>query len=168
MFKLAPGYRKRIQGAAPYIFFLVVAAFIGWIEFNSIPPFVRDRTASGWPSVQGVVLSHETCSPVYECGLSYSYRVNGKNYVGRRISFTRAHLPKSWHDEDFRKWAATKFQDGQPVNVSYKPDSPEVAVLQSGVLADSYLGTGVIMDIVMLVFLIVGLRGLKKSWTESE
>lgn len=156
-----------ISAMSRYIVFVVVAAFIGWLEFNSINEFTLDRLASRWPSTQGTIVGHELCSPVYACGLKYAYQVNGKNYVGQRISFTQAHLPKGWNEEKFIKWAAKEFQNGQSINVFYKHGSPETAALQTGVLADSYLSTIVIMAVAMLGLLFFGLRGLKQSWTHE-
>jgi Protein of unknown function (DUF3592) len=145
------------------ILFLALAALTGWIEFNSVNWFVSDRAAAHWPSTQGIIQGQKACSPVHECGLQYAYQVNGKSHTGERISFTKAHLPKGWSDDQLKRWAENAFPVNKSVRVFYQPDHPENSALQAGILADSYLVIIAMMGVVTAGLLFLGLYGLQRG-----
>jgi hypothetical protein len=100
------------------------------------------RESTGWPRVAGVVVDTGTVwssSPrsgrSYWPRVRYRYAVDGKAYVGDRVSF-RADYARADVESAVRRYPA-----GSAVSVSYSPGDPRRSVLEPGTWHDGRLMT---------------------------
>lgn len=90
----------------------------------------------GWPTVKGEVVSSRVAGMGggragggYRAELEYQYRVDGKHYTGRRVSFGRARGDRS---QAHAEVIVDRYPAGAAVTVHYRPDRPAVSVLEPG------------------------------------
>jgi len=119
----------------------------------------RAVVAASWPAVPGVVVSSEVDVhdgrndvdevPVttYHPAVRYTYDVDGRRYVGERITCGDF----GSIDLDGRRAVAERYPLGSTVTVHFDPDAPELAVLEPGPAAFNLL-----MPALGLAFLVGG------------
>jgi hypothetical protein len=107
----------------------------------------RAVVATRWPTVPGVVVSSEidvhdgrnnvdeVPATTYHPAVRYAYDVDGRRYVGERITWGDFGST----DLEERRAVAERYPLGSPVTVHYRPNAPQHAVLQSGPVAFNLL-----------------------------
>ncbi len=110
---------------------LVILLAIFWLAWNEIPPIVHTIKSKNWPVANGVVTSAsiEHKSGKYPCNypmITYSYGVGQSTYVGYLLNFGQKCFDIS-EQEQFK----LKYATGTQVRVSYDPNNPLIAVLES-------------------------------------
>ncbi|PKQ65799.1 hypothetical protein BZG02_01990 [Labilibaculum filiforme] len=167
--------------SSPIATLIFAAVFIigGWFFYENISQtLVEEANASkSWPTVQGTVTSatiHTSISDgtkMYNSDIIYTYLVEGKEYLGTRISTTDG----STSNSSSVKKEIQKYAEGRTVTVHYDPEFPDASLLEAGPNIFTYLISygpllfcliGVLMllqfvkKIALLVLaLIVGVRG---------
>jgi len=108
--------------------------------------YIRNAFASSkWPTTNGVIdwadvresrdVDDDTWT--YTVRAVYRYEVDETGYVSDRVRFgimTRSSFYRERMPEEMKRYAA-----GKEITVYYKPDNPEVAVLEPGVGLDTFL-----------------------------
>jgi hypothetical protein len=99
------------------------------------------RLSTHWPTTSGKVQSagvqrYRGEGISYGVNVGYTYTVAGVQYHSRRLEF--GIQPETWWHAAARE-AVSKYPIGSTVTVHYNPDNPKVAVLITGVSADSRL-----------------------------
>ena len=92
-----------------------------------------------WPTTEGQIRKSEMyISYDYEDGhkyqaeIEYSYRVDGRGYVGNRVSYRWNDNPSSRSsDKGYYERVLEKYPAGKNVTVHYNPDDPDEAVLET-------------------------------------
>ena len=96
----------------------------------------RDRPSLQWPAVSGKILqcrqeSHHWRSTRYWVDVTYTYTVNGREYVGHRIAPWSVDL-EELNNSDRPSTFAAAHPVGSHVYVYYEPEHPDNAVLLPG------------------------------------
>ena len=149
---------------AGLIFFVLGLVFGGIGLILVIMAFIsrkRARTAQGWPTTMGQVLSadiqehrsydnddHQTRYS-YEPVVQYTYAVEGRSYSGNRIGFGANSFD---HRTAQSKVAA--YIPGAGVTVHYNPEDPAKAVLETNASGSN------IFLIVGIIFAVIGLMAV--------
>jgi hypothetical protein len=96
---------------------------------------IQDARASlSWPTVRGQVAESTVSTDdsdgfiEYRASVAYEYVVNGRQYVGGRISF----LDESFPDPEPARDKAAQYPVGASVDVYYSLEDPSNAVLEPG------------------------------------
>jgi len=130
------------------------------------------KESANWPYVQGKVISSEMevrketdddgTSVTYSAEVMFEYEVAGVLYSANRVSFGQY----SSGAPGLARKILSRYPAGKVVNVYYKPDAPEVSVLEPGVTFSTYL-----VLIGGLVFVFFGglfLFVVNKYWSQAE
>jgi hypothetical protein len=100
--------------------------------------FLVARASAGWPTVPGQLTRAEvdaTAAGRYRAGVSYTYNLNGAQYIGNRIRASDGEF-------GFREGAEQQIQGlepGQSVEVHYDPADPSRSVLRAGAGFQEYV-----------------------------
>ena len=129
-----------------------------------------------WPVTAGRVtasslrVSHARGSENYSPQVSYSYEVNGKQFVGRRAVFG-PYGNRAFGGKAIRHAAAEaveRYAVGQVVEVHYSPRLPGLSVLEPGVTAQTLLWIGfIILASFVYFWLFDGLPGARGRLTSA-
>ena len=144
------------------ITFLVISVILCGLGINSAIWFYQDQNAMNWPNVSGQVKEFQDCIPVLQCGVLYAYSVNGVKHEGTKASFSNAHLPKGWNDDEEANWLKQQFKVNEKVKVFYEPSNPKNAVLFVGLLPKSYAGDLAAPLVLALLFFVAGIIQIMK------
>jgi hypothetical protein len=128
----------------------------------------RARASTGWPTVQGRVLTRDvkemtirlrfSTRTTYMPTLTYAYEVSGRTYRSDVIQFGLTNVKTREEAEQI----LGSNTPGKPVQVHYDPENPKVAVLQHGShRALRAIGTGVF--VFALPFVLAWLRYIAGS-----
>lgn len=162
---------RRILGIAPLVFGLGLSV--------SGLQKVRDAYASNnWPTTEGKVLHSVVTYNIinwmqhYEQEVQYAYSVDGQRFTSNqiRLGSQRSALPDSPEpsnetlrrflddprrvtQEGLRGGSVVGYPPGKKVTVYYKPDDPQVAVLEPGVTVGTFMPLlgGIIIALVGLL-----------------
>lgn len=111
------------------VIFLIGLGLVGKIAYD----IYRGGSSGSWPSVKGTVQSSKVKRidrvgkpHRFETDIRYSYEVDGKSYSGSRIKFGERRGLR----QDIEPIVA-KYPRGSEVDVFYKPNAPEEAVLET-------------------------------------
>jgi hypothetical protein len=97
-----------------------------------------------WPVTDGVILTAEIKSHSGEHGdtyspeVTYSYRVNGTGYTGKKIA-----IGQMSSSTGYAQGVLQRYPVGQKVSVHYSPDDPAEAVLETGIHGGVWICFGV-------------------------
>jgi hypothetical protein len=107
------------------LIFLVVFPFAVWKAWKNIQ---MARASTAWPTTTGRVVAAETAKVLFrrQPRVTYSYSVNGAPYTSQRISFAGGYRPKETDA------ILGRYPVGSEVPVSYAPDNPREAALETG------------------------------------
>jgi hypothetical protein len=124
-----PGLKFFFGRVLPWPFVLAGAAMLAL----GIRDFGRARDSVTWPTVEGHIVGSWMAAfhnKSYLAGVLYDYRLSGVTYTSDRIWFEDYGLG----DADFLHAQAiiNRYRRGISVRVHYKPQSPELSVLETG------------------------------------
>ncbi|MCK9614104.1 MAG: DUF3592 domain-containing protein [Candidatus Omnitrophica bacterium] len=118
-------------------------------------------SSSQWPSTEGYIVSSEITRHAngssrrlratrYSPNIYYTYKINGIEYEGRRLTFMNSSGGKSWAEQKVNNYPA-----GKRVDVYYKPQDLTISVLEPGATMKwLILSSGAIL-IFCVVFLLI-------------
>jgi len=109
---------------------LIGPAFIWWGIYSN----QRDRPSLQWPTVAGTIMQSDSWyqggkHSHYGVDVTYTYRVNGRHYMGHKVSLWNPHLHGS---HDMVKAFVVTHPVHSSVDVHYDPQDPENSVLIPG------------------------------------
>lgn len=140
---VARGVRFPLAALAVWAWFAGICAFLSW---QALQDLRADMESLSWPRAQGQVvrLSHAR-APLddrqwgcpYEVYLQYEYVAGSATLSSRRITRSRDFVCANDSDLDAM---LLRFRVGNGVTVSYRPGSPEFAILEPRVQTTDYLG----------------------------
>lgn len=108
------------------VFLMILGAVLARAYFVDLSLW---RSSEDWPSITGeitevsVVTKRQRGRTGEHPSVRYAYQVEGKSYVGNQICFEGLAV----NDDEFESYHV-----GQPVQVYYRPDNPQTAVLVPG------------------------------------
>jgi hypothetical protein len=107
------------------LIFLIAFPFAVWKAWKNIQ---MARASAGWPTVTGTVTTSERAKVMFrqQPRVTYSYSINGASFTADRISFAGGYPPKETDS------ILSRYPVGREVVVSYAPDNPATATLQTG------------------------------------
>jgi hypothetical protein len=107
------------------LIFLVVFPFAVWKAWQNVQ---MAKASTAWPTTTGKITSAEVAKVMFrrQPRITYSYSVNGTPFSFQRISFAGGYRPKET-DEILGRYPV-----GSDVTVSYAPDKPAEATLETG------------------------------------
>jgi len=118
--------------------FALSSLFFLYIGYTQVADGIRSNY---WPTVPGRVLSSEVDvsrtgsssagssigSNSYTPTVRYSYEVEGQPYEAEKLQFIQDGMGQQW-----AKQKVARYPINTPVEVSYHPNDPQTAVLESG------------------------------------
>ena len=139
------------------IFLLVgvaTGAFMLWKLFKGMQ-------ARNWPTAPGIVTDSQVIMQyddegdrTYKAAITYRYDVDGLEYNGNRRSVIETNLSNSQNAEKI----VSQFVPGSPVQVYYRPDDPQDAVLEPG--TNTALFLILLLPLAFIGYGVAGLLGL--------
>ena len=107
------------------LIFLVVFPFAVWKAWQNVQ---LAKASTGWPTTTGKITAAETAKVMFrrQPRVTYTYSVNGAPYTFQRISFAGGYPPKETDP------ILARYPVGSEVPVSYAPDNPKEATLETG------------------------------------
>lgn len=107
------------------LIFLIAFPFALWKAWQNIQ---LAKASTSWPTVSGTVTASERAKVMFrkQPRVTYSYSVNGASFTGNRISFAGGYPSKETDA------ILGRFPVGREVVVSYAPDKPAEATLETG------------------------------------
>ena len=107
------------------LIFLIIFPFAVYKAWKNVQMAKR---STAWPTTPGKITAAETVKVTFrrQPRVTYSYSVNGTPFTSQRISFAGGHRPK---DTDA---ILARYPVGQEVSVSYAPENPAEATLETG------------------------------------
>ncbi len=155
-------------GKTMIFFGLIWSAMTLLFDGFVVVPTVRQMAAMRYPTTEGTVLAAEVTQHdgedgyTYGVAMTYSYRVNGREYEGRRYRYQSG----SSSDCGWAHAAVARHPAGSKTAVYYNPLHPEDAVLSPGVNGgDLFLVLFMTpFNAVMVGFWAMGLGRLRRRW----
>jgi hypothetical protein len=120
--------------------------------------FLEAKASSAWPSVLGTITKAqvgETEVRRYFADVAYSYRVDGREFMGSRIRASDG----EYKIRDGAVQAIGDLKVGQQAPVYYSPANPRQSMLQAGPGFQEYA-----LLLVPVGMLVVGLRYFRLLW----
>jgi hypothetical protein len=121
---------------------------------------VRAQASTGWPAVEGTVVSSSVESGrssggrtgrgggrIYRSDILYEFSVDGTTFNGDRVSY--GHINSS--NPNRARGVVDRYHPGASVTVYYRPDDPQQCVLEPGITAGAFFLPGI-----ALVFVAIG------------
>lgn len=107
------------------LIFLVIFPFAVWKAWQNVQ---MAKASTAWPTTTGTVTAAEVAKVMFrrQPRVNYSYSVNGTTYTSQRISFAGGYRPKETDE------ILSRYPVGGAVTVSYAPDKPAEATLETG------------------------------------
>lgn len=134
---------------AAFIFFCLGSGLTIW----GVKSFLAARNSTNWPTVMGVVKSSNLArkdghGSGYRADILYEYTVNGVLYSSDEVFYQGS---STYGRASEARKTLNRYPAGRQVVVHYRPENPEIAVLEPGVKPVQYalMGGG-------LSFLIIG------------
>lgn len=127
---------------------------------------------SGWPTTEGVVTAAEMQShsdndggTTYSAEITYRYEVAGIKRESDRLAFGAMSASAA-----YARGILAKYPAGQHVVVHYRPDNPDVAVLETGIHGGTWIlfGVGTLFVLVAVMFLQVFKKANATSTTIQQ
>jgi hypothetical protein len=86
------------------------------------------KVSTGWPTTTGKITAAETVKVMFrrQPRVTYTYSVNDRAFASQRISFAGGYRPKETDA------VLARYPVGREVPVSYAPDNPAEATLETG------------------------------------
>jgi hypothetical protein len=152
--------------------FMTVGAVILFFGGRGV---LRAWQSQSWPTTRGVVVygttdksqtvttnddDEEFVSTTYGARVVYRYEVDGR----RHYSNTRAFGQLAGSDSEWASRIAALYPLGREVTVSYRPDAPDIAALETGIASEAWWapGAGAAFFLFGLAALIFGVPALTK------
>lgn len=136
------------------VFVLGLGVFLAWISFRMCMEVYNGSRASGWPTTDGLVTSSNVdiekstsgrrikrTTTHYKPVVTYEYTVDGKQYEGKRISFS----PFSTTDRNEAYQLSHDFITNPEINVRHDSANPTDSVLLTGVETQRKVLTGLMI-----------------------
>lgn len=128
------------SGAYAIAFFLASLLMLGGALFFASEVW-ESRSSAAWPHATGVIVAsytEKTCGGArttlrWEAKVRYEYRVEGRAYVGGRVTNMRIYCDRN--RDGAIGWLQNHFPRGKVVEVYYDPSDPEAAFLHPGVVS---------------------------------
>lgn len=107
------------------LLFLIVFPFALWKAWKNIE---MAKASTAWPTVSGTVTAAEPARVIFrkQPRVTFSYSVNGAPFSSQRISFASGYPPRETDA------ILGRYPLGKEVMVSYAPDNPAEATLETG------------------------------------
>lgn len=107
------------------LIFLIAFPFALWKAWQNVQ---LAKASTGWPTTSGTVTASEHAKVMFrkQPRVTYSYCVNGAPFTSNRISFAGGYPPKETDA------ILARFPFRREVVVSYAPDNPAEATLETG------------------------------------
>lgn len=107
------------------LLFLIVFPFALWKAWKNIE---MAKASTAWPTVSGTVTAAEPARVMFrkQPRVTFSYSVNGARFTSQRISFASGYPPRETDA------ILSRYPVGKEVMVSYAPDNPGEATLETG------------------------------------
>jgi hypothetical protein len=152
--------------------FMTVGAVILFFGGRSV---LRAWQSQRWPTTHGVVVygttdksqsvttndnDEEFVSTTYGARVVYRYEVDGR----RHYSNTRTFGQLAGSDSEWVSRIAAMYPLGREVTVSYRPDDPDIATVETGIASEAWWmpGAGAAFFLFGLAALIFGVPALTK------
>lgn len=137
------GQRQDLKGVlGAFILFGAVASAGFVAAYAAVEDYARARASLGWPTTEGVVLSHDAKAG----DIRYAWFDGEASHVGERVRFWTAALQSS----------GKVYEPGAPVKLHVSPEDGGLAVIEPG--GSSFLFAVVLGFGAFLVF--IGLAGV--------
>jgi hypothetical protein len=134
------------------------------------------RESARWPAVDGMVVratvneeSHSSRSGppslVYRPVIVYTYRVDGREYEGQRVSYGEYATGEAADAQA----VVDRYKAGTPVRVHYRPGQPEEVVIETGShgIPWFFIALGVPFLLVGLVLVVFAPRLLRRQTAQT-
>lgn len=107
------------------LIFLIVFPFAAWKAWKNIQ---MAKASTSWPTTTGRITAAETAKVMFrkQPRVTYAYSVDGAPYTSQRISFAGGYRPKE------TDMILGRYPVGSEIPVSYAPDNPAEATLETG------------------------------------
>jgi hypothetical protein len=107
------------------LIFLIIFPFAVWKAWKNVQ---LAKVSTAWPTTAGKITAAETVKVMFrrQPRVTYSYSVNGAPFTSQRISFAGGHPPRETDA------ILARYPVGREVPVSYAPDNPAEATLETG------------------------------------
>ena len=107
------------------LIFLIVFPFALWKAWKNIE---MAKASAAWPTVSGTITAAEPAKVMFrkQPRVTFSYSVNGAPFTSQRISFAAGYPPRETDA------ILSRYPVGKEVMVSYAPDNPGEATLETG------------------------------------
>lgn len=107
------------------LIFLIFFPFAVWKAWKNVQ---LAKASTSWPSAPGRITAAETMKVMFrrQPRVTYSYSVNDRTFASQRISFAGGYKPKETDA------ILARYPVGREVAVSYAPDNPVEATLETG------------------------------------
>jgi len=150
---------------ANYIISIGFILFGSWWLYRAYAPRYRSQIAKSWPTTTAEILESNTkedqlrtstgnVSVAFVPTVRYSYKVNGQQYEGNRITFATIGF-----DFITASNIREQFLEGNQTSVSYNPDNPAESVLRPAATAGMFSRIPgffmLIIGLVLLYFVII-------------
>ena len=105
---------------------------------------VKSLRSEHWPVTDGVILTAEVKAhsgkhgDTYSAEVTYSYRVNGSGYTGKKLAIGQISSSSS-----YAQGVLQRYPVGKKVSVHYSPGDPREAVLETGIHGGIWICLGV-------------------------
>jgi hypothetical protein len=124
-------------------FFAIVAGIVFFVI--SIQDLLSGLQSERWPVTEGTIQSAAINRHVagrgghtYDVDISYSYQINGQNFLGNQLAFGDI----DWFSSQNQTILA-RYPVGKKIQVHYSPNNPQLAVLEAGIVGETWLCLGV-------------------------
>ena len=107
------------------LIFLIIFPFAVWKAWKNVQ---LAKVSTAWPTTTGRITAAETVRVMFrrQPRVTYSYSVNGTPFSSQRISFAGGYRPKETDA------ILARYPIGREVPVSYAPENPAEATLETG------------------------------------
>ncbi|MEY2490988.1 MAG: hypothetical protein QOC70_2930 [Verrucomicrobiota bacterium] len=129
------------------LIFLIAFPFALWKAWKNIG---LAKASTSWPMVNGTVTTSERAKVMFrkQPRVTYTYSVNGAPFTGQRISFAGGYPPRETDA------ILSRYPVGQKIVVSYSPDDPAKATLETGSNAQVTAQLRILLILFVLIILL--------------
>jgi hypothetical protein len=138
------------------LIFLIAFPFAVWKAWQNVQ---MAKASTAWPTTTGKVTAAEAVKVMFrrQPRVTYSYSANGATYTSPRISFAGGYRPKETDE------ILSRYPVGSDVTVSYAPDKPAEATLETG--ANKQVTAQLRM--LLIFFVLIVLLNIVNFWLSS-
>jgi hypothetical protein len=106
-------------------FLILLGVLLGTLFIvMGIQNYLLAKESSAWPRIEGKLVSESQSKRKKLAMVFYEYQVNGIRYENSRVNFR--------NDKTSKNRIRDKYQIGDVLGIYYKPDEPEISVLEPG------------------------------------